>query len=146
MKIDFVKQPGGVLIPASDEEAEKLVKFKTGAQYEVDIKYTRNPSFHGKVFAFFNFCFQFWAADKVEQLQYMDESGQKDVFRKWLTCKAGYYNSYFNPDGGVRIEAKSLSFGNMSQEEFELQYMYYHHFRHHSRGILAAFVLILLHL
>lgn len=122
MKLEMIKAHGGCLMPGSDEIADKLTKFKSGEMYEIEIKRTRNPAFLRKAFAFFNFCFDNWAADKVEQLENMDESGQKQVFRKWLTCKAGYYDSYFNPEGGIRIEAKSLSFGNMTQEEFEACY------------------------
>ncbi len=118
----MIKGHGGALCPASDEVADKMQRFKSGLIYEVEIKEGRNQAFHGKVFAFFNFCFSHWAADKVEQLENMEERGQKLVFRKWMTCKAGYYDSYFNPDGGVRIEAKSLSFASMEQAEFEACY------------------------
>jgi hypothetical protein len=45
-------------------------------------------------------------------------AGQFEVFRKQMTCVAGYYNEYFKFDGTVRIEAKSLAFGNMDEDEF----------------------------
>lgn len=122
MKLEMIKGYGGILAPASEDVADKLAKFKTNEMYVIEIKRTRSPQFHRKVFAFFNFIFEHWAADKVEQLECMDEPGQKAVFRKWITCKAGYYDSYFNPEGGVRIEAKSLAFGNMDQAEFEACY------------------------
>lgn len=122
MKLSMVKNYGGTLSPADDDVADSLQKFKSGEMYEIDIKLSRNPAFHGKVFAFFGFVFDHWAADKVAQLEHMNNKGQKEVFRNWLTCKAGYYDSYFNPDGGVRIEAKSLSFASMTQEEFEACY------------------------
>jgi hypothetical protein len=118
MKISFIKQPGGVMLPASDIEAEKLSKFKTGEMYEVEIKNSRNPHFHRKVFAFFNFCFQHWRGGN----EYQDEAAQFDVFRKHLTCLAGYYDTLVGINGEVRIEAKSLSFGSMDQETFERCY------------------------
>lgn len=118
MKINMNKQPGGVLIPASDTETEKLNKFKTGSIYEIEIKYTRNPDFHGKVFSFFNFCFEYWESEN----KYQCEQGQFDVFRSQMTVLAGYYDSFFKLDGSVRIEAKSLAFSSMSQEEFEKLY------------------------
>jgi len=118
MKINFIKQPGGVLIPANDMESERLTKFKTGELYEVELKLTRNPAFHKKVFLFFNFCFKYWASDKG----HMEESGQFDAFRKDLTILAGYYNEYFNIHGDVRIEAKSLSYASMKPEEFSQCY------------------------
>lgn len=118
MLIEMQKHSGGMLSPASDRDADALQKFKTGAVYPVEIKRTRNPAFHGKVFAFFNFCFAHWKSDR----EFMDEKGQFDVFRKNLTVLAGFYDEYFTINGEVRIEAKSLSFGSMGQDEFEQCY------------------------
>lgn len=115
MKIEFIKCAGGTLVPVNDMEAEKLTRFKTGEQYTVEIKNTRNPAFHRKVFAFFNFCFDHWSSD----MEFLSESKQFDLFRQNLTVLAGFYDDYQKIGGGVRIEAKSLSFSSMSQEEFE---------------------------
>ena len=115
MKIQMLKQPGGVFSPASDIEAEKLSGFKTGELYTIEIKKSRNPAFHRKVFSFFNFCFEYWASDNDCQTN----SKQFDVFRNHLTVLAGYYDQYVGIKGDVRIEAKSLSFSSMSQLEFQ---------------------------
>lgn len=48
----------------------------------------------------------------------MDESTQFDRFRKDLTILAGFYGQTVRLDGSVRTEAKSLSYGNMDDEEF----------------------------
>ena len=115
MKINFVKQPGGVLIPADDYEVERLTKFKTGEMYEVEIKLSRSPAFHRKCFAFMKFCFEHWRSDR----EFLDEHEQFKCFRNNLTVLSGYYTETFKINGDVRIEAKSLSFGSMDQEEFE---------------------------
>ncbi len=115
MKIEMIKQAGGMFTPVNDAEFDKTVKFKTGEQYQVEIKLTRNPAFHRKVFAFFTFCFAHWKGDN----EFQSEAKQFDVFRNHLTVLAGYYESYTNINGEVRIEAKSLAYANMSQEEFE---------------------------
>ena len=115
MKIEMLKNAGGILVPASDMEMEKLNKFKTGGQYAVEIKLARSPKFHRKVFAFFNFCFEFWKGDN----EFLSESRQFDIFRNELTVFAGYYHTYGTIDGSVRVEAMSLSYGSMKQEEFE---------------------------
>ena len=109
MKVDMIKQPGGLLNPASDMEAERLKKFKNGEHYQIDMKMTRNPKFHGKMFVFFEFCFQYWKSDR----EFQDEVKQFDAFRKDLTCLAGFYDSFYNIKGEVRIEARSLSYGSM---------------------------------
>ena len=44
------------------------------------------------------------------------------MYRANLTVLAGFYDSYYKIDGSVRIEAKSLSYGSMKQEEFEQFY------------------------
>lgn len=119
MKLDFVKHAGGVLIPASDEVVEKLEKFKTGEIYPVEIKRARNPHFHGKVFAFFNFCFEYWAANKTHW-EHMSDPKQKESFRNQLTIHAGYFDTTYSIDGiSFEIKAKSLRYGNMEQDEFE---------------------------
>lgn len=118
MKLEFIKQAGGMLMPADDYTADKLTKFKTGGQYAVDIKRTRNPHFHAKMFALFNFCFQYWAGGH----EFQDESLQFDEFRKELTKTAGFYDQVFDLQGKFTIVAKSLSFGSMDQEEFEQCY------------------------
>jgi len=118
MKTTFIKQPGGVLIPADDMEAAKMERFKTGDYLEIDIKVHRNPRFHNKVFAFFRFCFAHWRG----VVEFKDEVSQFEVFRNHLTVLAGYYNEFVNINGEIRIEAKSLSYSSMKQDEFEQCY------------------------
>ena len=115
MKIEFIKQPGGMLVPASDIESKKMSRFTTGEMYTVDITLSRNAAFHRKVFVFFNFCFDFWKAGN----KYIDEPKQFDLFRENMIVLAGYHDEYYTIDGRVRVEAKSISYANMSQEEFE---------------------------
>ncbi len=121
MKINMAKHPGGVLSPFDDRALEKLNRFKTGEVYEIEIKLSRNPAFHRKVFAFFNFCYEHWCGNGTNW-ELMSDQGQFDVFRKNLTVFAGYYEQYITLKGETRIEAKSLAFGNMEQEEFEQCY------------------------
>ena len=118
MIINMEKLQGGRLVAFDDIDTEKLNKFKTGEVYPIDIKLSRNPQFHKKVFAFLVFCFEHWKGDN----EFQDEPRQFDVFRANLTVLAGFYDSYYKIDGSVRIEAKSLSYGSMKQEEFEQFY------------------------
>ena len=116
MKLNMLKQPGGVLSPADDIAAEYLTKLKTGEVYPVEVKRSRNPQFHSKVFAFFQFAFNYWRGE----CEFQEEAAQFDSFRKQLTVQAGYYNQVWKLDGlGFTLEAKSLSYGNMDQTEFE---------------------------
>ena len=119
MKICFIKQPGGVLVPADDREAERLTKIKSGDAVVAEIKLTRNGKFHRKAFAFFNFCFEY----HVPQHELQTDEAQFNGFRKDLTILAGYYDQYVRLNGDTRIEAKSLAFDAMDAEEFEQCYV-----------------------
>ena len=118
MEIQMVKQPGGLFVPAFDTDVERLEKFKTGEVYPVEVRLARNPAFHGKVFKFFQFCFEHWAADKTDE-RFKPTAAQFDTFRKNLTVLAGYRDVTFKINGGFRVEPKSLAFGSMEQAEFE---------------------------
>ncbi|QLB40821.1 DUF1367 family protein [Mannheimia pernigra] len=120
-KYQMMKLPGGILSPLNEEEAKRLKSFQNGEQYEIEIKRQRNPAFHRKVFAFFNFCFDVWSGCHTDW-EYQDASAQFDTFRKHLTVLAGFYTQTWNLKGQVRIEAKSLSYANMEQDEFEQVY------------------------
>lgn len=120
MIIEMTKTPDGFVM-ADEMFLPALQKLQTGGMYEVEVKRTRNPQFHKKVFKFFKFCFDHWAADKTEW-QYFDERTQFDVFRKNLTVLAGFKDVSYTIDGRVRVEAKSLAFANMTQDEFERCY------------------------
>ena len=118
VEIQMMKQPGGLLLPAFDTEAERLEKFKTGFIYPVEIKQSRNPGFHGKAFSFLQFCFEHWSADKTDA-RFKTSAAQFDTFRKNLTVLAGYKDVTFTIDGRLRVDAKSLAFNQMDQAEFE---------------------------
>ncbi|WKS98328.1 DUF1367 family protein [Gallibacterium anatis] len=118
MIVEMIKSAGGVFTAADEMYLPALQKFKNGEMYEVELKYSRNPQFHKKVFKFLKFCFDHWAADKTEW-KYFDERKQFDTFRKHLTVLAGYKEVSYTIDGRIRVEAQSLKFSNMDQLEFE---------------------------
>ncbi|MDD0824637.1 DUF1367 family protein [Mannheimia sp. AT1] len=120
-KYQMMKLAGGVFAPLNDDEAERLKSFQNNEQYEIEIKKPRHPAFHRKVFAFFNFCFEHWSVDKTEW-QYFDGRTQFDKFRKDLTILAGFFNKIYNIKGELRLEAKSLKYSEMEQDEFEACY------------------------
>lgn len=121
MQIDLVKHPGGVFSPAHEADLERLQRFKNGETYTAEIKLTRRPAFHRKMFAFFNFCFAHWIAERTP-LANADEATQFDRFRKDLTILAGFYEQTMRLNGDIRTEAKSLAYANMDADEFERCY------------------------
>lgn len=117
-KYNLTKNAGGVFTPASDLEAKRLERLKTGCVFEVEIVQRRNPRFHGKVFAFFNYVFECWHQGH----EFQDEDKQFNEFRKQLTILAGFHDELYDIGGNLKLEAKSLAFDKMEQEEFEQCY------------------------
>lgn len=118
----FQKTSGGILIPADDETADYMTSIKTDTFLKAKITKTRSYEFHKKVFGFFNFCFDHWAAEL--QFPYMDERAQKKAFRKQLTILSGYREEFYNlRTKSIGYEAKSLSYENMGEDEFRECYI-----------------------
>ena len=119
----MIRQPGGALVPATDEDAEALRKIKAGAAVRVDVKQIRNYKFLQKWFTLAKYAFDLW----VERVPPKEYKGQPvkpsfDRFRKDLVILAGHYDATFNARGEIRLEAKSISFANMAEDEFEKLY------------------------
>lgn len=123
MEIILTKMANGMLAPATEMEAEKLKKVKAGRGVRVQLTQIRNYEFHKRWFALVTYAFEMWSDIKGP----MEHKGQQiqpnfKRFRKDLTILAGYYETVFNVRGELRLEAKSISFGSMGQDEFEMLY------------------------
>lgn len=114
------KTPQGVLIPAMEEEAEKLRRFKVGATVRCDVVQMRNFEFHKKWFSLVKFAFDAWTETAPER-EYKGVQVQPNFerFRKDLTILTGNFKPVFAINGEVRLEADSISFASMDQETFE---------------------------
>lgn len=116
MKINVLNTPHG-LVPITDEDYDEKKRLKLGTIYSAEIKVPRNYKFHKKFFALLNTA---WA--------YLPERTQNgfrsiDGFRQYLTVAAGHYDTFFSPSRKEFVEIpKSISFGSMSEEEFEELY------------------------
>lgn len=115
-----IKTPAGAFQPYGDEEAEKVKSIKQGAMVRVGITVMRNPLFHRKFFALVKFAFDIWS-ESCKPAEYKGHPIKPSFerFRKDLTILCGYYDATYNVRGEVRLEAKSIAFGNMPQDEFE---------------------------
>ncbi len=112
MKVNMIKQPGGVLTPADEEAEQQMLKVKNHQLYTVDIKLNQNYMLHKKIFGFFKFCAQNYYGDRdVTQ-------DQVEFTRKKVTMAAGYYKQIFYPDGKrFELIPKSISYEKLSPEE-----------------------------
>ena len=114
-KVKFTKV-SGVLAPFGPEAEAWMDTLKAGQLVEVDITKPRNYEFHKKYFALINYAYENWDIEEI------DAAKNFGRFRDDITILAGYYEKYYRTDGSVRIEAKSISFASMEQQEFDALY------------------------
>ncbi len=95
----------------SDYDNLKTSKLKHGEEYEVEIKKKRNYKFHKKFMALINICHE-----NQEKFTEFDDT------REYITIKCGFKRKVIMPNGYVHIKAKSISFANMDEIEFEQLY------------------------
>lgn len=85
---------------------EEYQKLKVGWEGEITFKQVRNYEFHKKFYALINMAYE--NQEKFNNVTH---------YRKYLTCKAGFYTAY-ETDKGTFIEADSISFASMDELEF----------------------------
>ena len=98
------------LMPLYPSDFDEKRKLKLGQDYEAEIKNPRNVGFHRKFFALVNLGHENTSIDMPFE-----------TYRKYLIMKAGYFKTYQTPKGTF-YEPDSISFGSMSQDQFEEVY------------------------
>ena len=98
------------LVPLYPSDFDSKRKLKLGSDYEAEIKNPRNVGFHRKFFALINLGHENTSLDMPFE-----------TYRKYLIMKAGYFKTYQTPKGNY-YEPDSISFGSMSQDQFEEVY------------------------
>jgi hypothetical protein len=117
-EIVLTKAPNGVLVPADPQAADYIAKLKLGAAVRAQVKQQRNPRFHRKYFALLNLAFDAWEPT-VNTYKGQVVGKNFDQFRNDIVCLAGFYEMAVNLKGETRLTAKSISFANMDQGEFD---------------------------
>ncbi|MEE8128175.1 DUF1367 family protein [Candidatus Vondammii sp. HM_W22] len=117
------KTPDG-FIPLSDEDSEAMRRVKIGEVIRVRWTKPRNLRFFRKWWALVNFAFDHWETGELVDPKLKGIFPEKNMerFRKDLTILAGHYDSFYRIDGTVRIEAKSISFAQMKEGDFDKFY------------------------
>ena len=122
MRYVFAKAKGGVLVPA-DPAAEKFVAgVRIGEGVTVEARKSRNVKFHRKLFSLLHLAFDLWEvpADRLHAGEPVRKDFEK--FREDITILAGHYDSVFGVDGSVRLVARSISFANCDEHQFQEVY------------------------
>lgn len=112
----------GQLVPQGEDAADYIERLQDGQVIRAEVKRMRNYKFHKKFYALLDFAYDQWEPDS--SLEYAGQPVQKNRkrFRKDIIILAGHYDSTVNLKGEVRLEAHSISFANMSEEDFEKLY------------------------
>jgi hypothetical protein len=95
------------LIPLYPNDFNEKRKLKLGVDYWCKITNPRNVGFHKKFFAMLN------VGHENTRLEM-----PFDVYRKYMTVKAGFFTAYQTPKG-IYYDPDSISFASMEQDEFE---------------------------
>ena len=69
----------------------------------------------------FNTAFEYWEPGELNTKYGVPEKNF-DNFRKNVTIMAGFYECVYNVDGTFKVMAKSISFGEMDNDEREQVY------------------------
>ncbi len=120
----MMRTVSGQLAPLNDEEASLLSKVKTGHVVEVDVIQKRNPMFLRKFFALIKIGFEVWTDSSPHTVEYHGQRVLPNLerFRKDIQILAGFYEPVYNLKGELRLEARSISFASMSEDDFEQLY------------------------
>lgn len=120
----FAKTPQGMLMPCDPAAIELLSKLRLGQETWVEVVRARNTQFHKKFFALLGVGFDAWEPPAIEGGPYEGVQPEKDfeVFRKDIVKLAGFVDVHVSVDGTAIVQAKSVSFDKMDQDEFERLY------------------------
>lgn len=99
------KRVNQTLVPVSAEAKESLMAVKDDAKCVADVRGTRNADQHRLYFALCQLC-----ADATDST--------KDGVRKWLAYRLGHVETWFDLDGRMHIDPKSIAYESLAQAEF----------------------------
>lgn len=120
MELMLIKTPTG-LIPMGHDSTEKYQKLKQGQVYRIELTRPRNPKFHRKFMALIGIGFDAWEPPQREHCGLVLMKNF-ERFRKDVVIATGRYDAHVNLRGEARLEAHSIAFGNMAEDEFEQLY------------------------
>lgn len=127
-EIEVVKMGNGGLRGYTQDDQRRYAHFKDKFIPEMEageffrLKYWQEPDpvLHRKLMALFRLGFDAWEPEHGrKRLKYKGQPIEKnfDQFRKEILIQAGFYNAYYDAKGRVHLEAKSLAFGKMTDDE-----------------------------
>ena len=113
------------LMPAHQQDEDALKALPGGRPLQVKVTRMRNPLFHRKIMALVHQLYEHWDPQVEDMPQFFQERGivpekNFDRFRKDLIIRAGFYDPVIRLNGDMRVEAKSMSFGALSEDDAQV--------------------------
>lgn len=106
------------LKPLYDDDFDKKKYLKEGVVYKAKISIPRNLAFHRKYFSLVNTAWEY-----LDEKQRSFFGDKQDSFRKCVEVSAGSFELIYSVTRNEWQQVpKSISFGKMSEEEFENLY------------------------
>lgn len=118
----IMRQSAGGLVPADQTQANALREMELRGLVEVTVTQERVSAAHRRLFALFGYLFDLWEPGQDSTDDGVPIKLSRTAFRQHLTIAAGHFTQVFRPDGTFTIEAKSLSYVEMGQVEFDQLY------------------------
>jgi Protein of unknown function (DUF1367) len=113
-----LRKINNIFVAADAASAEAMAGLKDGEfKCEVTRPRPRNYPFLKKYFALLKFSYDHWEMPEDAKTLKSFEN-----FRKELAVLSGHYRQVWKLDGDFTLEAESISFANMGEEEFEKLY------------------------
>jgi hypothetical protein len=111
--VALVKTADGQLIAFDQNTQEVLSRWPVGVPFNANVKRMRNPQFHRKGMALLRYAYENCDLDVL-----FAEPVPFDTFRKVVALKSGWCDTVMAADGGIARFPRSMSFGDMDEDEF----------------------------
>jgi hypothetical protein len=131
-EFEIVKNTKGVFVGMTEEDQRKYEAFgkkrsamEPGEMVKVKVSYPRSLGYHRRFMAMLRFAFEQWEPEKSrKRMTYKGMPIHKDFerFRKDIVILAGYGEAKYDARGRVSIDAQSIAFDNMEEDEFRHVY------------------------
>lgn len=106
------------LVPLYDSDGELKRRLRVGSTVRCRVTLSRDYGFHKKFFALVRLVYDNLPLPLIERWNIRSVDDMLRRFKRDL----GYFDSYLNESGEREITYKSISFGQMDQQDFERFY------------------------
>ena len=124
----FLSKTANNFLRPCDEDAHRYIKsLDIGQDIRCKVTKARNLKFHRKYMALLRHAFECFEPQDVEIPAHIAAHGitpekNFDRFRKDIAILSGFYTASIRVNGDIQMEAKSIAFANMSEDEFAVLY------------------------